>query len=719
MKLVNLNNLHIYFFYFFLFSIPFQTRKVFLTEYSFYSGAFTEWTTFFVYASDVFLILALFFWFVSVLRNFIEENVKNEGNTCKFRLFLAKLSKFSDNKFKKVTKSSKSWLFLAVFLVWITLTLVINDIYFEISAFQLFKLIELSLLVVFVYFNLKSDKSSVFSSYRSFFSKYFSRLNLPLLRSFAKKLKLNEKKEESSKVLYISLVVIAFSGFLQSLIAIYQFVVQRSVFTSPILAKITGESIIGPQIPGVAKIVVDSEKIIRAYGTFPHPNILGGFLIFTLLITIYLYLEHKKSILSSELDPMSPTLSSEDIDINISEVQYNNTDSTKSQDIEFSLFWITVIFAQTTALFFTFSRTAWAGFLLSLFIITIFHFYSRKSVSRETIEENFLFNKGVLKEDLVLLKQINLGLKRFFNGQKIQKIPLLSKISRYFHSLANRRIQSIDNNVSLVYPAGKCETFKKKKLRSNTMDYSPPERGRQRSWWGVLEILKNYDLKLSRIVSRPTIQRTNEILPEITSSIKNIIIRFKELSIVILLMIIIIISNLSLIQARFGDSLISNNGKLPDNSAISDRSFYNNVSRETIYEDFILGSGLGTYIFQIDGYLEENNIEQKLQSWQYQPAHNIYFLIASEIGIVGLLFFLLFIMYVISDSIKNVSNVSRETFLSTRKLNYFLLAIFISFLFIGLFDHYFWTLQQGRLIFWLVLGMILINSSIILEENRD
>ncbi|MCK5085436.1 hypothetical protein KAK05_01865, partial [Candidatus Parcubacteria bacterium] len=171
-----------------------------MTEYSFYSGAFTEWTTFFVYASDVFLILALFFWFVSVLRNFIEENVKNEGNTCKFRLFLAKLSKFSDNKFKKVTKSSKSWLFLAVFLVWITLTLVINDIYFEISAFQLFKLIELSLLVVFVYFNLKSDKSSVFSSYRSFFSKYFSRLNLPLLRSFAKKLKLNEKKEESSKV---------------------------------------------------------------------------------------------------------------------------------------------------------------------------------------------------------------------------------------------------------------------------------------------------------------------------------------------------------------------------------------------------------------------------------------------------------------------------------------------------------------------------------------
>ena len=35
------------------------------------------------------------------------------------------------------------------------------------------------------------------------------------------------------------------------------------------------------------------------------------------------------------------------------------------------------------------------------------------------------------------------------------------------------------------------------------------------------------------------------------------------------------------------------------------------------------------------------------------------------------------------------------------------LLIFIGFLFIGLFDHYFWTIQQGQLIFWLVAGLIL------------
>ncbi|MEA2098362.1 MAG: O-antigen ligase family protein [Patescibacteria group bacterium] len=662
-----------------------------MTEYSFYSGAFTEWTTFFLYLSDICLILALFFWFISIFRKFLfkrkdESDFVNKSKYTQDELsFIARLrgkisdylSLFSTNrhlsfsrrqessivmdcgsraKFKiiKLSKLPKVWLFLAVFLVWVMLNTAINNIHLEISIFQIFKLIELALLVVFIYFNLKSSKNSVFLSHLSFFSKYFSRLKLFLLKLFTKKSKLNEGGERNLKVLYTSLLIIAFSGFLQSLIAIYQFIAQRSLFTSPILAKITGESIIGPQISGVAKIVVDGEKIIRAYGAFPHPNVLGGFLIFTLLITIYLYLEHKKNVLSSELNIVSPVPLLKKLNMNIFGVRfqrfrdnlsklfrYNNTNNIKSQDVIFSLFWIIIIFTQVTALFFTFSRTAWVGFLLSLLIMTIFYFYSRKIVSRETIEKSFLFNKGVLKEDFVLLKQINFGLKRFFHSA-----------SSFFRA----SVGITGKNVS------------------------------------------------------------RETLSGINNDIKNTIIKFKELFIIFLLLVLLIISSFSLVQARFSDNLLNNSGKLLDNSAISDRNFYNNVSRETIYENFILGSGSGTYIFQIDGYLEKNNIKQELQPWQYQPAHNIYFLIASEIGIIGLLFFLLFIIYIISDSIKNVS---RETFSDTRTLSCFLLAVFISFLFIGLFDHYFWTLQQGRLMFWLVLGIMLANGSIVREKSKN
>jgi len=65
-----------------------------------------------------------------------------------------------------------------------------------------------------------------------------------------------------------------------------------------------------------------------------------------------------------------------------------------------------------------------------------------------------------------------------------------------------------------------------------------------------------------------------------------------------------------------------------------------------------------------------------------------------------------------------LNNVSRETFLNfKRKLNCYLLAIFAAFLFIGFFDHYFWTLQQGKLIFWLVLGMLLIDIRFKVKNN--
>jgi len=560
-----------------------------LTEYSFYSGAFTEWTTFFVYASDVFLILACAFWLIS--KNFFRSDKK---------------SKYLNNKFKKVTKLPKAWLLLLAFLVWVTLSLVINNDYLKISVFQTVKLIELSLLVIFVYFNLKN-----------------------------------------SKILFNSLFVLVFSGFLQSLVAIYQFIAQHSVFTSPILAKITGESIIGPQIPGVAKIIVDGEKIIRAYGTFPHPNILGGFLILTILITICLYLEHKKGILSSKLrlrihSEGEQTL----ICLCLAQIskfsrlfQYNNTNSVKSQGIAYFLLWITLIFVQTTALFFTFSRTAWAGFLLSLLIMIIFYFCNYKIVSRETIDKD-CSSQGRGRLGGIVLEKLSL--------------PLW-----------------------------------------------------QRGLGGFCEDSQGINLKFNSIVSRETISKIN-------NNVKNTVIKFKELFIAFLLLIFLIISNFSIIQARIGDDLLSN-GRLPDNSAISDRSFYNNVSRETISENFVFGSGLGTYIFQIDDFVRNKEINQILQPWQYQPAHNIYLLFASEVGAIGLIFFFLFMVYVILGSIKIVS---RETILDIRKLNYFLIAILVSFLFIGLFDHYFWTLQQGRLMFWLILGLILVGSNISSGESE-
>ena len=75
--------------------------------------------------------------------------------------------------------------------------------------------------------------------------------------------------------------IIVFTGIIQSAIGITQVVMQYSLGLSWLK-----ESLIAPNIAGVAKILVNHHPFIRAYGLFPHPNILGGFLFFSIIITM-------------------------------------------------------------------------------------------------------------------------------------------------------------------------------------------------------------------------------------------------------------------------------------------------------------------------------------------------------------------------------------------------------------------------------------------------
>ena len=80
------------------------------------------------------------------------------------------------------------------------------------------------------------------------------------------------------KRLFVTFFCLFLAGFFQSILAIGQYLSQKSLGL-----RLFGESILAPDKPGVAKIVVEGEKIVRAYGTLPHPNILAGFLILSIL----------------------------------------------------------------------------------------------------------------------------------------------------------------------------------------------------------------------------------------------------------------------------------------------------------------------------------------------------------------------------------------------------------------------------------------------------
>ncbi len=72
--------------------------------------------------------------------------------------------------------------------------------------------------------------------------------------------------------------------------------------------------------------------------------------------------------------------------------------------------------------------------------------------------------------------------------------------------------------------------------------------------------------------------------------------------------------------------------------SLNERLLYLNVSRETIADNPIVGLGMGQFVAEMQRYSSVF-----LANWQYQPVHNVFLLIWSELGIIGLVLFILFL----------------------------------------------------------------------------
>lgn len=81
-------------------------------------------------------------------------------------------------------------------------------------------------------------------------------------------------------VLWISIV----SVLIQGVIGVIQFMHGSSLGLSML-----GESQVVSGMQGSSFVTLNSEVFLRAYGTFPHPNILGGYFVMNVLLGIFLY----------------------------------------------------------------------------------------------------------------------------------------------------------------------------------------------------------------------------------------------------------------------------------------------------------------------------------------------------------------------------------------------------------------------------------------------
>ncbi len=156
----------------------------------------------------------------------------------------------------------------------------------------------------------------------------------------------------------------------------------------------------------------------------------------------------------------------------------------------------------------------------------------------------------------------------------------------------------------------------------------------------------------------------------------------------------------------------------------------------------VFGVGLGNYTLAV-----KNGIAPDQPSWYYQPAHNAFLLVWAEIGMVGLIFFFLLlfvilisnIQYPISNKIQNpngknvIENLKIENSLKIGnwklKINNELhqdtnfkslaLPLIASFAVMSSFDHWWWSLHFGVLLFWFLLGVMNLSYGDMRSETQN
>lgn len=146
-----------------------------------------------------------------------------------------------------------------------------------------------------------------------------------------------------------------------------------------------------------------------------------------------------------------------------------------------------------------------------------------------------------------------------------------------------------------------------------------------------------------------------------------------------------------------------------DRLSIERRIQLNDVAVELLEEHAWLGVGVNNFIT----HLAEFGPLYGIGIWR-EPVHNLFLLITVEAGIIGL------VLWTIAHSLvlaKLISKLKQGRGNSTILL---LIILWLAMLLLSLTDHYWWTSQPGRLIWFVLVGVSLaITKEIKLSENKS
>jgi len=431
-------------------------------------------------------------------------------------------------------------------------------------------------------------------------------------------------------------LIIIVTGVIQATIGIVQFLIQKSIGLFWLK-----ESIISSSITGVAKIILNGDAYIRAYGLFPHPNILGGFLIFSILISfLYLKLFHVEHFEGRECVPQ------------LKKIKCSTWNILKEK--------VTSIVPRLPRRMFQ--------ALKNIF----FKPYLNKKICNEKMfhVEHFYWG-GTIWKIFISIQLIALSLT-------FSKSAIIGLLVGLFYLYTILKIQNVPRGTLFEkYKNIKCST------------------------WNISTRVENFRI--------------------------NILITF----IVIVLFTIIAKPDLNSLLIK----------------SLEERMFYLSASYEMFLSHPFIGVGAGQFIFNL---MEIPSI----QAWQFQPVHNVFLLILNEFGIfimLGFLYFIFKLFHACPVGCSNNSKSSSLNFTSIKKsatnkcstwniptgveqfekdnilivprgtiriLSIFANAILLAFIFIMLFDHYFWDIQQGQILLWMIFGFIASQNKQVDPDQR-
>jgi len=578
----------IWFFYGFLLTFTLTIRKVLF----FYplGGLFNEYTAIYLYLSDLFLIIA-FLLFILQYKSYILSIFK---------------TMFHVEHFKRY----KTLYIILGFIAWVFISQIWAQIW-TIALFRFIKFFELFCLFLYIRYKIVPClPREMFHACPADRTK--DSLQIVPRETIDKKSSGSAGVEHflwgGNYIKRIFQIIIAL-GLIQAIIGILQVAFQHSIGLFWFK-----ESLIFPEMPGVAKIILGNHKLIRAYGLFPHPNILGGFLLMTILVTLY----YKRLFHPSSISNVPRGT----LDYYEAGVTQFNQDKflSKPRGVPRGTIMSKVYFL---------SQAIFSSINIKMFHVE--HFYQPRA---NVLIYGVLFVQ-ISAQILTLSKSAIIG-------------TIISFIALYMYI-----------NIS---PQQECST------------------------WNILRARRG----------------TNNI---------------KKISLIILIAIMaVFIAKPDLNSFLF--------------KSFNERLFYLNVSRGTITQNGLLGTGIGQSVSDMQKY---TNLP--LQLWQFQPVHNVFLLIWNELGIIGLILFIGILWNMFHPS-RNVPRLPRceslfhmeQTFCNwggtsyragaekfningTTTINTLFKSILIGFIFIMLFDHYLWDIQQGEIMLWMVMGFLAGDSA--------